>query len=356
MKNIYTLILLVTLISLSMGFNDTNNTYIAVGGFGGNRHILRSTDLENWTPITSISGTGWTLSYSVAYGNGTWVITGDGSTFYGYPNSPIIYSIDDGLTWHKANINVNTIQNFETLYTGYRVSWNGDIFLAVGRMEVMVYGSILMTPMLQSTDGINWSPVTAISALGTAGNNVHINDVNWINGQWYTVFRDAVYTAGPGSNPTWTSHPVSFYGCSRIAGSANHRIYVLFSGPNTLVYSTDGGVTWSDPIPSPLSEVTHDMRQFGDSGMVMVGDSPSGPIVYTTDFVNWYQASGSSSIGDLGISVYADGTTFLAGGMERSGNLRPIGKSTNGINWTSILNPPNIQSGPVRGFAVRYGS
>lgn len=348
-------------------------TWLAVGGAGTDGHsIIRSTDLTNWSsiPKSSINGVHWNIGNSVAHNGTTWVLVGDGTTNYYYSDSPILYSQDDGFTWYPANINVPNIRDFKLTFIGMKVKWNGSVFMVGGNIAVTHYQPTYMVPILQSTDGINWEPANNVGQLGQPGNFQVVYDVNWIDGQWYACgFRSApgnprinneLLVAGSGTNPVWSKVIMNNSDLTtgvpyRIAGTTDHKIYIALLNVSKMIYSTDGD-NWNNSIPKPLDNSLNDMFQNSNSQVIAVGRSSSGPIVYTTNSNYWFQATNSTSVGDLATAVFGKGSNYLVGGLEPGTTARAtISKSIdNGHSWISVTIPPIVRLGTIKGFGATY--
>ena len=146
------------------------STYIAVGKSG---HIVRTTNAPTaWSEVSS----GITVDlWGIEYDNGVWVAGGGDKT--------IIYSTDDGVTWHNA---IKTgDENAHNVFIRDIVYGNGK-FVAISPYGNSYY----------STDGINWT----YSQFGSTGNNQQLG-ICYGGGKYVSVgYYNRVYCSVDGIN------------------------------------------------------------------------------------------------------------------------------------------------------------
>jgi hypothetical protein len=131
-----------------------NGVFLAMSSDTGGQYI-RSTDGKNWTALaTPVVGatTVWQQWADVAYGNGRFVVVGNGAV-----TGPIKYSFD-GITWYAT----------PKTYNVDRVSYGQGIFVAVSIGNNVAY---------TSEDGLSWTAQTVTAtnysamAFGFTGTN-----------------------------------------------------------------------------------------------------------------------------------------------------------------------------------------
>ena len=203
---------------------------------------------------------------------------------FGVGNSNMLGYSYDGITWQKArSVNTNPAP-----VTG--VAWNGEVWTAT-----TVNSS---TPILFSSDGMNWAAVPGISpTLFTQG----ATGVAWNGTTWLIT--------GTGSN-------------------------------NTLAYSTDG----VNILPVEGSGVLMGGQAIRAAwnGTLWVATGNIG-MAYSYDTSNWYPVLGSPTRNAHGIAW--NGSYFIATGTGPS----TISKSYDGLTWTGIDVSSNIFSPPETG-------
>jgi hypothetical protein len=200
-----------------------------------------------WTSVASPLVGGW---YSVAFGDGVFVMVGDGLQGY---------STDNGLTWTSVA---------SPLVGSWRSVAFGDGVFVMIRGDSQAY----------STDnGLTWT--TVASPLFGQWNGVAFG-----NGVFVMVGIDSqAYSTDDGL--TWS------YVASPLAGVWNsvtfeNGVFVMV-GIDSQAYSTDNGLTWTSvasPLNGPWSSVT-----FGNGVFVMIGlyfvvqGTSTGTQAYSTD-------------------------------------------------------------------------
>lgn len=115
--------------------------------------VLRSVDGVHWTMITDLSS-GDYQSYSVAFGNGVFVINYDiGESHY------IAYSVD-GLIWNRVNILIHPL----------RVKYENNLFALVGKKGRIAF----------SKNGVVWIYKNSVT-------NSDINDITYGNNKYVAI-------------------------------------------------------------------------------------------------------------------------------------------------------------------------
>ena len=252
---------------------------------------------------------------TMAYGNGRYVVTTDGSA----SNSQMVarYSDDGGLTWTQAP--------FPSMQSVYKMIHNGTHFVAVGSGDhTIVY----------SADGITWS--------------VSSGDIGY-------TYSDLAFDPSSG----------------RIVAVGNYLSYHqtrstsfdYADGRSSVIYSDDNGATWVRPNLTSGSNGTVNIRYHNHTsiaygnGLWVVGPSYEADSMYSNDGVNWY-SSGNDSYGNYAQSnlIYNDEAGYFMF-IAISGSNRHTVTTYNGINWSSgyVFTNSNQVSGDMRIDNIAYG-
>ena len=295
-----------------------------------------------WTPV-SISGTSIGNVRSIAFSPslGRWVaVGGAGAT------NVIIYSTD-GTTWNvpPQGVRGGATGLFKDSSEITRVIWD-----AVGRRFIVGGGyasSIAVLTnvsgleatsnnnpgytMAYSADGINWTPVTVRSS-DDAGTGIGASTF----GPFLTRCREimALDTAGD-FTPINTGYSVTW-------NSYANRFVATGNGTTPVVYSNDGGVTWTPANQQPQQQAIAVAGGLGAAA----GTAAVSHITYTIDGKTWSQGIGIKEIfgtgsvfaikyGQTSTAVSPNGRIWVAGGTPTSGTSC-LAFSQNGIRWTAI--------------------
>ena len=280
------------------------------------------------------------ISFSPSLGR--WVAVGS-SLLIG---SAIIYSTDaSGTTWNASPAQANTASTaiFKNNSEATRVIWDavGSRFIIGGwnggsvatLTNVAGLDGINNNPgytMAYSADGINWTPATVRSSDNTSPSTF---------GPFLTRCSDlmALDTVGD-FTPVNTGYSVSW-------NSYANRFVATGNGTCPVVYSNDGGVTWTPANQQPPQQA------IAVAGGVSAAASTTSvsPLTYTIDGKTWFQGSGAKEIfgtGAVNSVEYGqtstaispiNGRIWVAGGTHTSGTSC-IAFSQNGIRWTAITN------------------
>ena len=152
------------------GYNPDANTFIVAGGQGKLRRNAGFTP-SGWTgAIYTVGGTTSNNIYALAYSNGTWVASGTGPV-----GGIIYYSLDDGVSWTPANVDIDSGAQYSTIrvaagngvfvaiVSGYfyhsydGITWNLTEGASNGGTKIIFAGGYFWQGPLKSTDGINWT-------------------------------------------------------------------------------------------------------------------------------------------------------------------------------------------------------
>ena len=334
---------------------NTDFTVILAGATSGNK-IYRSainggvtwttTDISN-TPIGSVRS----IAFSPSLGR--WVAVGGG----GGAANTIIYSTDATATaWIAPPIQAKAMPTaiFKNGSEVTRVIWdalNGGRFIIGGYNGVSDYASFTNVAgadgvnnnpgytMAYSADGVNWTPVTI-----RASDSGSTSSSGTSSGPFMTRCREIMALDVSGEyTPINTGYSVTW-------NSYANRFVATGNGTTPVVYSSDGGVTWTPANQQPPQQaIAVAGGQYG-AGAATTSVSP---ITYTIDGKTWSQGIGAKEIFGQG-SVYAikygqtstaispNGRIWVAVGYGSSGGTSCLAFSQNGIRWTAIANANTI--------------
>ncbi len=278
---------------------------------------------QNWRWVNSLPASeNWR---DVAFGNGVYVAVGLDATIATSP---------DGTTW--------TLRRMSTAQMNLNgIAFANGLFVAVGMGTPSSVGAALV---MTSTNGSDWTINDSVA--GT--NNAQLLDVIYGDSTWVISGTSRVLTSPDGL--TWTSRSIPA-GVIPGTGAFGAGRFVLSGNGNSIITSTDRGVTWTRNAVSGTAGAASPFLPdvaFGSGKFVAVGrDNNFNAIAYTsTDATNWTQsaaiAGGSGGVGF--ISVASTGSTFVAAGGTT------VFSSTDGTTWTqrtSALPSSARQLGPL---------
>ena len=323
---------------------NTDFSLILAGTASGNVIYRSVNGGAIWTTV-DISGTPTGSVKSIAFSPslGRWVAVGGGS---GAANT-IIYSTDaTGTAWIAPPLQAKTAATaiFKNGSEATRVIWDavGGRFLMGGWNGAASTASLTNVfgldatlnnnpgyTMAYSADGMNWTPVTVQSSDASSGSSV--------SGPFLTRCRDimALDTAGD-FTPINTGYSVTW-------NSYANRFVATGNGTCPVVYSNDGGVTWTPANQQPPQQAIAVA-----CGLSAAASTTSvSPITYTIDGKTWFQGLGAKEIfgtGAVNAVEYGqtstaisptNGRIWVAGGTHTSGTSC-LAFSQNGIRWTAI--------------------
>jgi hypothetical protein len=284
-------------------------------GVAWNGALWVVTDNGNTPLITSSTGYDWTAqlnpagsaSKNVAWGGSLFVAVGDGIT-------ETIITSSDGIAWTGRG---NTV--FST--RGNAVAWNGSLWVAVGTGT---------NTIATSTDGITWvgrgNPFGGASAEGFG--------ISWNGGFWvatgsgtnrivYSI--DAIFwTAVPNSTSIFTTTGL---GITYSLPRNNSPLWIIPGSFSDLIVSYDG-INYSKINNSPIKFPTG--IAWNGYMYVMVGGigNPTPLLARSFDGITWTRGQST---------LYAEGIVWNANIWIIVGSGGII-KSSDGINWSSIIN------------------
>ena len=326
---------------------NTDFSVILAGALSGNVIYRSVNGGANWTTV-DISGTptGGVRSIAFSPALGRWVAVGGG----GGAANTIIYSTDaTGSVWIAPPQGAKTAATaiFKNGSEATRVIWDalGARFLVGGwngaastAAMTNVFGLDATAnnnpgyTMAYSADGVNWTPVTVRSS-----DDVGAGAGASVFGPFLTRCREIMALDISGDfTPINTGYSVSW-------NSYANRFVATGNGTTPVVYSSDGGVTWTPANQQPPQQAV--VVAGGASG-TMGSTTTVSPITYTIDGKTWSQglgakeAFGSSGTvmavryGQTSTAISPNGRIWVAGGTGTSS----IAFSQNGIRWTPVAN------------------
>lgn len=343
--------------------------FVLETSYGGNVHLLTSSDGINWTDAIN-----WTVSASgrpyLAYANGTFIALDGTQTG----------TSSDGVTW-ALNTNNLSAQDAGNLIG---LANSSGQFLAITSTTVGI-----ATPAFSSTDGVNWTalstpPVPPVGEL--MGESIYNNGVSFfavlvsrtsnnppVGAPTYTYYTnvftstDAVHwvqRAFSGSPPS-TFENVGWYGSQFVeVGSqvlSDDLTFHTFSSPDGLTW-TDLGRESDNPnaevIAGQLSPVT--TVSMGAGYLTVDAGSPL-RIYQSSDLLNWtlnFSAT-SSPVNDIASVAYLNGQYIgVAGGIDGDPNAADfaIVQSSDGVTWNGVYQGSGLAPGTSYMPTVVFGN
>jgi len=162
--------------------------------------------------------------------------------------------------------------------------------------------------------------------------------------------KDSGTTGGSGGTMTWTAVKNSPFGSGEITAIAfGNGKFVAVSKNGKIATSADG-VTWKG---KNYDGYEFTAIAFGN-GMFVVGGEDDGLIAYSSNGEDWDIAdSGFSEYGGIYKMAYGGGK-FVAWGVD-SGYNGKIATSTDGKNWTAVLQANSLFAHNDTVWAITYG-
>lgn len=230
-----------------------HDRFIAVGRSGGSSGALfYSLDGVTWSRV-GLSYDTWT--YSPCYGNGKYVVMGNGWRFF--------YSTD-GVHW-----TADTMLGADT--ENWYVAFGNGRFVAVKNVSASVdISSAYGNQAAYSEDGENWTGVTL--PIKSEWNAIAFGNGKFVIKDWYNHRR--ILYSEDGEN--WTQATIPSSGITKDFSSLFYvnGLFMIKTNNNELLYSKDG-VSWSvspDTLPGKLIDIA-----YGDSKYV----ASMGDTIYT---------------------------------------------------------------------------
>ncbi|MHB8519816.1 MAG: hypothetical protein ACYDH9_03565 [Limisphaerales bacterium] len=271
---------------------------------------VRSDPLDIWIRRNPLP----TSSFkSVAFGNGLYVVVGDGG---------LLFISSDASYW--ASVGTGTSNRLNA------VAYGGGHFIAVGDNGTV----------LNSTNGYSWEIQSTTSSANLRGVAVLRNT--------FVAVGDAGTVAVSSDGNVWANHPVST-NVTLYAAVGDVDSFVAVGGQGTtapsVILTSPDGISWQ---PQDVG-ATNSLRAIcrSDGQYVAVGNS--GTVVTSVDGMNWVQTS-SGTIQNL-LGVTGSNGLFVAVGSPAGSGQATLLTSTNGTAWVGrTANAQRIV------HAVTYGS
>ena len=317
--------------------------FVACGGVNNanTQKFYYSFDGKTWILVTST--TFLFGAYGIGFNGSLWVAVGNGNGSTAYSYDGITWIIGSGATFSSNDFNGNGA-----------VAWNGYRWVVTSGTATP---TATATPILYSTDGINWT--AAGTPAGMGGCAMVWAGTRFIAGMSVPSTAVQMYTSPDGI--TWTIATTNAFGtqCNSIAWSnsqpnsgqqltnvAIQQPTLAFgAGTNTIAYSYDG-ISWRGLGKTIFTTSGQGACWNGKKWVAGGISSGVGVIAYSYDGINWTIASQSI----LNLSVYSiawNGTVFVAVGQ---GTTYSIAYSYNGIDWF-----PSVQTAASLGITLgRY--
>ena len=319
--------------------------WVATGTVSGGGSIVYSYDGSNWTCVDAASPIFNYGGASVAWNGRVWVVSGNGPDS-SYSNYSMAYSYD-GIHWREPDLdktlfpygigagvaarrplpNVGTTPKTQVVTENFTVVGG----FGVGNSNMLGY----------SYDGITWQKARSVNTNPAPVTGVAWNGEVWtattVNSSTPILFSsDGMnWAAVPGISPTLFTQ-----GATGVAWNGTTWLITGTGSNNTLAYSTDG----VNILPVEGSGVLMGGQAIRAAwnGTLWVATGNIG-MAYSYDTSNWYPVLGSPTRNAHGIAW--NGSYFIATGTGPS----TISKSYDGLTWTGIDVSSNIFSPPETG-------
>ena len=256
--------------------------------------------LPGLTSVTFSAPGGWVARTSgfstlqaidnIAYGNGTYLITGD-----------VTYKSTNGITWTVVSTGVSNNPYAGTFGDGYFLV-GGDV--AIG----------------YSTNAVTWTTI-ANSTIGL--NQLYVAMIG--NGKYFVAGQSGA--AAYSSNRTsWTSS-TPFGGGAGTINAGKFLNGTFFLGYTSIVKTSTDAITWTTRSALFGAANVNDFA-YGNGIYIAVGDSAA--IRTSTDMVTWTTQTAAIPGQTISAVTYGYGRFVASGGS--SGKVQT---STDGVTWTS---------------------
>lgn len=337
--------------------------FVAVGSGAitgvGNAVIATSSDGITWSVNENVASTMNAQLFSVAHGNGIWVVTGGsqnriltstngtdwtarnvasstgtvafgGGRFVALTNNNRAITSTNGIDWTAATINATN----GSFYTG--LAYGGGRFVVVGSNGTSFDGA-----SLTSTDGQTWTAGTAMPDSSSG-----VTWVAYANGAFAAGGNGGLFSSTDGA--TWTKRTSAMpparlaspnsLGTENISGVASANNLLFTFGIYGSITTSSDGIAWA----RRSTGTSHDINGLVHDGTRFVGVGTGGTVVTSPDGVAW-TAQATNQTGWFGKLAYANGRYAAAG-------LNGLHTSTNLTTWTGVAGTTSNQM-----WGVVYG-
>ena len=289
-----------------------------------------------------------------AYGNGTFVVGGSGSSL-----SPYLISSRDGENFVSRKRANWTITDYERTNNQVTITTAEDHLVSVGEKFPISAGAVQTALGGTSPYTVTAVPTSKTLTFTSVGADIAPTSTSFNNDYRNNASASALVFGGAqgsevflmssgGANKVWRSADgenwsvVAFHGDNggRSSNSWTSAIYgegkfvaLTDSSTNRVIYSTDNGTTWlSATVPSPLASSTWSSIAYGDGRFVAVSSTTAATnqVMTSEDGITW--TAGLATAANNWRSVaYGDGS-FIA--VSSTGTNR-IMTSEDGLTWTA---------------------
>ena len=241
----------------------------------------------------------------------------------------------NGLDWTLSRFSGNMYGD------GEGISWNGSIWVLVGRFTNSSWGSILRGPITTSTDGITWTnPIVPDIPVTQAVQDIYDSDAAKKYGIEYRYYL---------FNIAWNGTMFLAVGYIQIGIVTTYITYTI----GCVVTSSDG-ITWTvQTIPVLNTDPTYTTQEiisgkyvaWNGQIWVVVGNFGTypGSITSSSDGISWTDPvfPGHTIVSGEGTAVAWSGSIWVAIGYwsDVDGHQYYITTSTDGITWTTAIDP-----------------
>jgi hypothetical protein len=289
-----------------------------------------------------------------AYGNGTFVVGGSGSSL-----SPYLISSRDGENFVSRKRANWTITDYQRTNNEVTITTAEDHLVSVGERFPISAGAVQTALGGTSPYTVTAVPTSKTLTFSLAGADIAPTSTSFSNDYRNNASASALVFGGTqgsevflmssgGANKVWRSADgenwsvVAFHGDNggRSSNSWTSATYgegkfvaLTDSSTNRVIYSTDNGSTWlSATLPSPLSSSNWSSITYGDGRFVAVSSNTAAvnQVMTSEDGITW--TAGLATAANNWRSVaYGDGS-FIA--VSSTGSNR-IMTSDDGLTWTA---------------------
>jgi hypothetical protein len=249
--------------------------------------VLTTTDGNTWTQQATLPSTAINVTWSLAYGAGTWVAVAGGSNA---PSNQVAYSTNNGTSW-------TGITPLSSSYWRTTVYGNG------------VFVAWLGTTGYRSADGITWNTVSASTASSTL--------LFYVSGSFNSWFLFAYGGANSISVESSTNNLTSWntrnlYTLtglgSSIAVAYGNGVFVVVNQDNTqLAWTSTNAVTWTQrsSIFGGANVYAGTLQFVGGYFVVTCGAFSTfiNGVFYSSDGVTWTSVSFGSNVPSLIVAL-----------------------------------------------------